>query len=99
MADPRLFDAPVEVAQQDAFDTLAGILAGIPEAQVPFSEKYGNPYLPGSPATLLQAVASDHQVREVHGQGVLLVALAHALAAQQKRIEALAKAAKAGAKR
>jgi hypothetical protein len=99
MADPRVFDVPVHVAQEAALAALAGILAGIPEAQQSFAEKHGNPHLEGSPASLVEVVAHDHQVREEHGLAVVTQALVHVLRAQERRIEELETAAKAGAKR
>ena len=99
MADPRLFDVPVAVAQEEALAALGELLADHAEAQQTFAEKYGNPHLAGSPASLVEVVAHDHQVREEHGQGVVTQALVHVLRAQERRIVELEKAAKAGAKR
>jgi hypothetical protein len=99
MADPRLFDVPVHVAQEAALAALGELLADHAEAQQTFAEKYGNPHLAGSPASLVEVVAQDHQVREEHGLAVVTQALVHVLRAQQKRIEVLETAAKAGAKR
>jgi len=99
MADPRLFDVPVHVAQEAALATVQALLSDVPEAQQSFAEKYGSPHLAGSPASLVEVVAHDHQVREEHGQGVMVQAFALLLTAQQRRIAELEKAAKAGAKR
>ena len=100
MADPRLFDVPVHVAQEAALATVQALLSDVPEAQQSFAEKYGSPHLAGSPASLVEVVAHDHQVREEHGLAVVTQALVHALTAQQQRIAELeTAAAKAGAKR
>ncbi len=89
MADPRVFDTAVAVAQDEALAAINQLLADNPEAQQPFAERYGNPNLPGSSATLVEAAANDHQVRAAHGQAIMLQAVAHALTAQQRRIEEL----------
>jgi hypothetical protein len=86
MADPRVFDVPVHVAQEAALGALGELLEDVPEAQQSFAEKYGNPNLLGSPATLVEAAANDRQVREEHGQAImdqaLVLVLVHALRAQ-----------------
>jgi hypothetical protein len=101
MADPRMFDTAVAVAQDEALAAINHLLADIPEAQQPFAERYGNPNLPGSSATLVEAAANDHQVRAVHGLSIMGQGSAHVLTALLQRIEELeatvkpAKAAKA----
>ena len=89
MADPRMFDTAVAVAQDEALAAINQLLADNPEAQQPFAERYGNPNLPGSSATLVEAAANDHLVRAAHGQTIMLQAVARALTAQQERIEEL----------
>jgi hypothetical protein len=89
MADPRVFDTSVSVAREEALDAVLKLLQDVPDAQQPFSERYGNPNLYGSPTTLLEAARDDHQVRDTHGLTIMLQALAHVLTAQQKRIEEL----------
>ncbi len=89
MADPRMFDTAVAVAQDEALAAIHHLLADVPEAQQPFAERYGNPNLPGSAATLVEAAANDHQVRAGHGLSIMAQAFAHVLTAQQKRIEEL----------
>jgi len=90
MADPRVFDTLVAVAQDEALASLLVLLADDPDAQEGFAERYGNPYLePHSATTLVEAAANDHQVRAAHGQAIMMQAAAHALTAQQKRIEEL----------
>ena len=86
MADPRLFDTPVEVGYVEALQDLGSLLAGVPEAARPFAETYQNPHLPGSPASLLEAVSVDNQVRSEHGERVLMLALTKVAVAQQQRI-------------
>jgi hypothetical protein len=88
MADPRMFDTAVAVAQDEALAAINHLLADNPEAQQPFAERYGNPNLPGSAATLVEAAANDHQVRAAHGQTIMGQAFAHALTAQQKLLTA-----------
>jgi hypothetical protein len=89
MADPRLFDTPVAVALEEALRGLGSLLAEVPEAARPFAETYENPHLPGSPASLLEAVSVDAQVRGEHGEKVLLAALVKVVASQQREIEQL----------
>ncbi len=89
MADVRVFDTPLAVAYEDAMAALQGVLAGVPDAQETFSQKHGNTYLHGSPASLLEAARVDHMVRAEHGQAIMLQALALALAAQDRRIREL----------
>lgn len=93
MADPRLFDGPVAVAQDDALDKLLALLADTPDAQRSFAEAYGNPHLEGSPASLVEAARHDHQVREAHGVAVLAQAVVHVLEDQRRRIGELEAAA------
>jgi hypothetical protein len=87
MADPRMFDTPVTVGFEEALRALGSLLADVPEAAKPFAETYENPHLPGSPASLLEAVSVDNQVRAEHGERVLMLALTKVTAAQQRRIE------------
>ena len=89
MADPRMFDTPVTVGFEEALRDLGSLLADVPEAARPFAETYENPHLPGSPASLLEAVSVDNQVRAEHGERVLMLALTKVAAAQQRRIEDL----------
>ena len=89
MADPRMFDTPVTVGFEEALRDLGSLLAGVPEAARPFAETYQNPHLPGSPASLLEAVSVDNQVRGEHGERVLMLALTKVASAQQRRIEEL----------
>ncbi len=89
MADPRMFDTAVAVAQDEALAAINQLLADNPEAQQPFAERYGNPNLPGSSATLVEAAANDHQVRAVHGLSIMGQGSAHVLTALLQRIEAL----------
>ncbi len=97
MADPRVFDNPVAVAQDEALAALLALLGDVPDAQQTFAERYGNPnLLPFSPATLVEAARDDGLVRASHGQAIMLQAFAHVLTAQQRRIEELE--AKASAK-
>jgi hypothetical protein len=98
MADPRAFDNPVAIEMDEALSTMRGLLDTVPGAHVPFSERYNNPYLLGSVATLAEAARDDHQVRAEHGTNVLISGLVRVVAAQQRRIaelEATAKPAKA----
>jgi hypothetical protein len=97
MADPRMFDTPVTVAFEEALRDLGSLLAEVPEAARPFAETYQNPHLPGSPASLLEAVSVDPVVRGEHGERVLLAALVKVVASQQREIEQL-KNARNGAK-
>ena len=94
MADPRVFNDPVAVAQEEALDKVVALLAGVPEAQATFAEKYGNPRLAGSPASLVEAASDDRMVRDAHGLKILTAALTQIVAHQQERIEKLEKAAK-----
>jgi hypothetical protein len=94
MADPRMFDTAVAVAQDEALAAMHHLLADNPEAQQPFAERYGNPNLPGSSATLVEAAANDHQVRAVHGLSIMGQAFAHVLTALLQRIEELEAAVK-----
>jgi hypothetical protein len=89
MADPRMFDTPVTVGFEEALRDLRKVLAEVPEAARPFAETYENPHLPGSPASLLEAVSVDPVVRGEHGEKVLMLALTKVAAAQQRRIEEL----------
>jgi hypothetical protein len=89
VADPRLFDAPVTVGFEEALRDLGSLLADVPEAARPFAETYQNPHLPGSPASLLEAVSVDPMVRGEHGERVLMLAVAKVVSAQQRRIEDL----------
>jgi hypothetical protein len=101
MADPRVFDTAVAVAQNEALAAILKMLEDVPDAQQAFAERYGNPnLLPHSSATLVETARDDHQVRAVHGLTIMSQAFAHVLTAQQKRIEELeatAKTAKAKA--
>lgn len=76
MADPRAFDVPVAIAQEEALAAILGVVAGVPDAQQSFAERYDNPGLPGSPASLVEAARNDHMVRAEHGQAILLQAFA-----------------------
>jgi len=89
MADPRMFDTPVTVGFEEALRDLGNLLADVPEAARPFAEIYQNPHLPGSPASLLEAVSVDPMVRGEHGERVLMLALTKVASAQQRRIEDL----------
>jgi len=73
------------------------LLAGVPEAQQTFAERYNNPNLYGSSATLVEAAANDRLVRAEHGQVIMLQAFAHVLTAQQRieELEVTVKTAKA----
>ena len=93
MADPRVFDTPLAVAQEDALAAIRGVLAGVPEAHEGFARRHGNDALHGSPASLVEAASVDHMVRAEHGQAILVQALARVVAHQQAEIAAL-KAAK-----
>ncbi len=99
MADFRLFDVPVAVAQEETLAALVEMLEGVQEAQQSFAEKYGNPHLAGSPASLVEAARNDRQIRDAHGRAIMGQALVHVLRAQERRIVELEKAAKAGAKK
>jgi len=101
MADSRAFDNPVAIEMDEALSTMRGLLDTVPGAHVPFSERYNNPYLLGSVATLAEAARDDHQVRAEHGTNVLISGLVRVVAAQQQEIEALkaAKPTKASTKR
>ncbi len=89
MADPRVFDTLVAVAQDEALASLLVLLADVPAAQEGFAERYGNPYLePHSSATLLEAARDDRMVRAAHGQAIMMQAAARALTAQQKLLTA-----------
>ena len=52
----------------------------VPDPTQPFAERYGNPHLPGSPATLLEATTNDAQVRAAHGEKVMISALVRVVA-------------------
>jgi hypothetical protein len=94
MADPRVFDTSVSVARDEAMAAILALLADVPDAQQTFAERYGNPNLLGSSATLLEAARDDHQVRDTHGLTIMVQAFAHVLTAQQTRIEELEVAVK-----
>ena len=94
MADPRLFDTPAFLVQQDALEQVTRLLADVPAATTPFSERFGNPALLGSPASLVEAAHHDRLVREAHGLAILTGALAKIVASQQERIEKLENAGK-----
>ena len=95
MADPRVYDTLVAVAQDEALAALLVLLADNPEAQEGFAERYENPNLqPHTSASLVEAAANDHQVRAAHGQAIMMQAAARALTEQQKRIEELEAAVK-----
>jgi hypothetical protein len=89
VADPRLFDAPVTVGFEEALRDLGSLLADVPQAARPFAETYQNPHLPGSPASLLEAVSVDNQVRGEHGERVLMLALTKVAVAMQRRLQDL----------
>jgi hypothetical protein len=93
MADPRAFDNPVAIEMEEAMSLMQGLLDAVPDAHVPFSERYNNTYLLGSSATLVESARVDHVVRAEHGTKILLSELVRVVAAQQQEIEAL-KAAK-----
>jgi len=84
-----MFDTPVTVGFEEALRDLGNLLADVPEAARPFAETYQNPHLPGSPASLLEAVSVDPMVRGEHGERVLMLALTKVASAQQRRIEDL----------
>ncbi len=86
MADPRVFDTSVSVARDEAMAAILAQLADVPDAQQTFAERYGNPNLLGSSATLLVAARDDHQVRDTHGLSIMSQALAHVLAHQDRHI-------------
>lgn len=97
MADPRVFDTAVAVAQDEALAAILKLLEDVPDAQQAFAERYGNPYLlPHSSATLTEAARDDRLVREAHGLTIMSQAFAHVLTAQQKRIEELEATVKPG---
>ena len=98
MADPRMFDTPVAVGFEEALGKLAALVDGVPAATTPFAEKYGNPHLPGSAATLLEAAANDKQVRAEHGEKVVTLNLVHLIVELARRIEELEAAQKPKAK-
>jgi hypothetical protein len=91
MADPRMFDTPTAVVFQEATDALQAMLgnggSSATEANQPLSERY--PGVPGSLSSLLETVSLDRQVRDTHGQPILVAALTSALNAQQRRIQEL----------
>jgi hypothetical protein len=90
-----MFDTPVTVGFEEGLRDLGVLLADVPEAQRPFAETYQNPHLPGSPASLLEAVSVDPVVRGEHGERVLMAALVKVVASQQREIERLRSGAKA----
>ena len=90
MADPRMFDVSVAVGFEEAQSLLAGLLEeGVPDATQPFAERYANPYLPGSPASLLEATTNDAQVRAAHGEKVMISNLVRVVAHLRRRVEEL----------
>ena len=89
MADSRAFENPVAIEMDEALSTMRGLLDTVPGAHVPFSERYNNPYLLGSVATLAEAARDDHQVRAEHGTKILLSGLVRVVAEQERRIAEL----------
>jgi hypothetical protein len=89
MADPLLYNTPVEVEMSESLKTLRGLLSDIPDAATPYSEAFDNPYLLSSPLDLLDVAEADSNVRDVHGTAVIAAALTRVIAAQQERIEKL----------
>ena len=87
MADPRVFDTPVGIARDEAMAAILKLMADVPGAREPFSERYGNPsLLHHSAASLVESVRDDHQVRDTHGLTIMVQALAHVLTAQDRHI-------------
>jgi hypothetical protein len=68
---------------------LASLIEDVPVAMQPFAERYNNPGLPGSVASLLEAASHDSQVRLAHCQAITAAGLVQLCGAQQRRIEAL----------
>ena len=63
------------------------------------NERFGNPQLAGSSATLVEAIRNDRMVRDAHGLSIMVQALAHVVAHQGQRLEELENAAKGRARK
>jgi hypothetical protein len=90
VADPRAYDTVVDVAFKETLGALQGLCERTPE----LAEPYSNPALIGSPRALLDAAVIEAQVREPHGDSILLRALVGVLAELERRLNALEDGAK-----